>query len=159
MEHHNILEILRDAMELEREGARYYTKAAKHTKLDSSRKVFKKLAVDEMSHLDKLEQVFDEFCENNEWMVEADVALPVSKELDTSDVFEEDKIAGEFDETQAVELAISAEKNSINLYRTALKECKPEHAAGCKLFKWLVEFEKTHVEELKKLKAEISKRR
>ncbi|MBU0762647.1 MAG: ferritin family protein [Candidatus Altiarchaeota archaeon] len=158
MEHHNILEILRDAMDLEREGAKFYNKAAKHSKSELVKDIFKRFAQDEMNHFDKLEMLFDEYCENNEWMVEADVAKSPDKELETSNVFDDRKLDAEFNELEAVEIALKAEHESMELYRTALNECGQEFDAGCALFKWLIDFEKQHIAELKKLKSELLKK-
>jgi len=158
MEKINVLEILREAMDLEREGMRFYHKAAKHAEDKRAKEVFKILADEEMMHFEELELVFDQFCEQDEWMVEKDLseAEPV-KELDTESVFNEDGMDQAMDDMAAIDLGIEAEKKSIDLYKTALSDCKlNEHEKGCKIFSWLIDFEKEHLKRLKSLRRDLS---
>ena len=156
MEHHNVLEILRDAMDLEREGAKFYKKAAKTCKNQDVSDLFKMLSEEEMMHFDQLEVLFDEFCENNEWMVEADIASTPKKELDfDNEVFDEEDLDHDFNEIEAINLGIEAENHAIKLYTTALEECNLEHRKGCEIFQWLIDFEKSHLHQLKDLKKKL----
>jgi len=155
MEKSNILEIFRDAMNLERDGVKFYRKAAKHSKNQKAVEVFKKLADDELQHLESLEVTYDKLVKENEWMVMKDMATPQSKELKTEDVFEDEPVNEQYDEADAVERGINAEKDSIALYEKAQKECNIDDAGKCDVFKALVDFEKEHLKALKELKGKM----
>ena len=121
MEQVNALEVIREAMELEKEGVKFYRKAAKCAKSKGTEKVFNQLSDDEFKHLEKLELVYDNLAENNEWLVMKD--LMESDRGETPDIFNEDFDEEEIDELEAVELGIKAEEDSIRFYRDAYEKC------------------------------------
>ncbi len=157
MEKINVLEILREAMDLEREGMRFYHKAEKHVQNQKVKDVFKILAADEMRHFEDLELVFDHLCQKEEWMVERDLSeAEPTKELETETVFDEDGMDNAISEMKAIDLGIDAENRSIDMYKRALSECQlNEHEKGCKIFSVLIGFEKDHLRILKELKVEM----
>ncbi len=159
MERVNALEILREAMELEKDGIKFYSKTAKSCKDADIESVFKQLAEDELNHLEKLELLYDSLAENNEWLVMQDMMDEGSRKLEDTDLFEEDFECEDVSELEAIDRGIKAEKDSIEFYRKALTECRVEAEKGCELFKWLGDFERGHLRLLKEhRKALVSKK-
>ncbi|MBD3387856.1 MAG: hypothetical protein GF416_02300 [Candidatus Altiarchaeales archaeon] len=154
MEQVNALEVLREAMKLEREGVKFYRRVAKCSRNKSSAEVFRKLADDELQHLEKLELVYDNLAENNEWLVMKD--LMETRRESPPEVFDEDFHDDEVDELSAVDMGIKAEEESIEHYKSALRECDLSDEEGCEIFKWLIDFEATHLRILKDLRRELS---
>jgi rubrerythrin len=157
----NALEVIREAMHIEKEGMRFYRKVAKYSKDRKTAGLFKQLAHDELTHLERLEAVFNSLVENNEWMAEKDLMDVKTDVLKEKDLFDSDVSdeGGEFDEFDAVERGIKAEEDSIALYRKATQECQANgEQGGCAVFKWLLEFEKGHLKLLKERYRDIRAR-
>lgn len=149
--HINTLEVLREAMDLERDGFKFYKKAAASSADRKTKEVFIRLAADEKNHLEKLELLYDNLSENEEWLVLQDLMQQeTSKQLPEFDVFEDDIKDGQLDEKTALDIGIKAEQDSIDFYKKAMTECADER--GCEIFKWLVDFEQDHLLALKQRK-------
>jgi len=156
MEQVNALEILREAMHLEKEGMRFYTKAAKCASNPRARQVFKRLAQDELGHLEKLELVYDNLVETSEWLVMQDLADSSKGGQADVDVFEQGLGDEGLDEFGAIETGIRAEKESIEFYKRSRDECGGGDHRGKELFNWLISFEKQHLSLLQDLKKEYA---
>jgi rubrerythrin len=158
MEKVNALEILREAMHIEKEGGKFYTRAAKVCRDRFAAEVFTRLAGDELNHLEKLELVYDNLAENSEWLVEMDLLNPGRKVLEATEVFDNDISPADdgLDQAGAIDRGIKAEEDSIRLYKKALEGCKGPNAGGTAVFKWLLDFEKGHLKELKELKQKLA---
>jgi rubrerythrin len=153
----NSLEVLREAMQLEKDGVRFYLRAAKACKHKRTKALFKGLANDELNHLEKLELVYDNLATNNEWLVDEDILDTKPKLMKDLEAFEEDiQIEGGWDEQKALEHGIKAEEDSIRLYQSALNEFSNERG-GAAIFKWLLSFERDHLLRLQKRRSQIGR--
>jgi len=151
----NSLQILREAMQIEKDGIRFYKKAVKASKNKRVEDLFRRLAADELDHLEKLEMVYDNLAENNEWLVDKDLMEAKPRTLEAAAVFENDIAAeDDMDELEALGRGIKAEEDSIVLYKKALGECQTD-GRGCVIFKWLLDFEKNHLKLLRDMRKEI----
>jgi len=152
----NALDVIRQAMHIEKEGIRFYTRVSNAAKSKAVSELFRKLARDELLHLEKLELVHDSLAENNEWLVEKDLMDASPRKLDATGLFDSDLSGlGDMDELEAVEAGIKAEKDSILLYTKAMEACKSWDERGCSIFKWLLAFERGHLGELKELRRSL----
>lgn len=156
MEQVNALEVLREAMNLEKEGIKFYSRASHSAKKEAAKSLFKQLADDELKHLEKLELVYENLSQNEEWLVLKDLLESGKGKGASPDIFDEDFDEEEVDELSAIEMGIKAEEDSIKFYKTALKSCDVWGERGCEIFKWLVDFEKGHLSTLKKRRAQIT---
>jgi rubrerythrin len=156
MQELNPLEILREAMQIEKDGIRFYKRASHLSKNKKTHDMFLRLAQDELTHLEKLELVYDNLAENNEWMVDKDLMDAGPKRLRGLDEFEADLEAGsDMDELGAIDQGIKVEEDSIRLYKAAAEDGKVVREGGHSVFKWLTDFERGHLSVLKERRKEL----
>jgi rubrerythrin len=62
----NALVILRKAMQIEREGHEFYTRAAETTQDEKGREIFRSLSNDEQNHLDLIKRQYQSLAQKNE---------------------------------------------------------------------------------------------
>lgn len=154
MERVNALEALREAMRIEKEGIHFYTRSAKLAKNRDVSDLFHTLAEQELEHLEKLELVYDNLAENNEWMVMKDL-MESGKGKDVPDIFE-GEADEDLDEISAIDVAIRAEEESIEFYKGVFEECEKTSENGCEIFSWLIGFEKEHLKMLKNVRKTLT---
>ena len=63
----NVLEAIKAAIQMEKDGYSFYKKAAAQTTSEMGRSIFESLANDELTHLDVFEKIFDNRLDNNNW--------------------------------------------------------------------------------------------
>jgi len=142
----NALEALREAMELEHEGYKFYSKAAQACGDDNeTREIFKKLARDEKKHIESLELIYDTLSQENRWLVMQDL-LHDGMNIEEPDIFDEE-VDEDLTPVEALKRGIESEEQAVEFYHKLFQEC--EDTNGCEIFKWLVDFEKDHVKTLK----------
>ena len=148
----NPLELLRQAMDLEREGMKFYSKASKCARDRKVAELFRRLSAEEGTHFEMLEQVHDHLARNNEWLVMKDLMEQGDRVVLHADIFASDVPCGELDDLAAIALGIKAEEDSIRFYREAFDGCHVGNKGGCEVFKWLVDFEREHLRTLTKIR-------
>jgi rubrerythrin len=149
----NSLELLRESMRVEHDGIMFYRKAARLSKTRPVQKLFKKLADEELNHLEKLELVYDSLAETDEWLVDKDLLESAPKNLKDVEAYEEEiQFDNDLDELGMIERGIRAEEDSIRLYRKAMEDCKSGDKRGCIMFDWLIKLEKGHLAALKDMR-------
>ncbi len=153
----NAFDVLRQAMRIEKEGIRFYTRAANAAKGKAVSDLFRRLARDELLHLEKLELVHDNLAEHNEWLVERDLMDSSPRKSGMDGLFDGDPSdLADMDELGAVEAAVKAEKDSITFYARAMEACDGSDGRGCSVFKWLLAFEHGHLAELNELRRSLA---
>ncbi|MBD3262355.1 MAG: hypothetical protein GF334_11940, partial [Candidatus Altiarchaeales archaeon] len=70
-----------------------------------------------------------------------------SKQLPEFNAFEQDIKDEQLEEDTALDIGVKAEEDSIDFYRKAGTECQDER--GCEIFRWLEDFEKKHLKQLR----------
>lgn len=156
MEQVNSLEVLREAMHIEKEGIRFYRRAAKGSKNRKTQDLFLRLAREELLHLEKLELVYDNLAENSEWLVDLDLSENEPKVLKDIEIFDADvEVEEELDEFSALDRGIRAEEDSIRLYKKASEDFKGIRGGGHAIFTWLLAFEHEHLKSLRERRKEL----
>jgi len=135
-------------MQIERDGIRFYARAAKVCRDRKTQDMFTKLAADEVNHLEKLEMAYDNLAEHKEWLVGKDLLDSEPKKMKDLELFEEDISGEDLSEEEALKRGIKAEEDSIRLYKNAHESFEGQE--GGEIFKWLLEFERQHLQTLKK---------
>ncbi|MFH0861419.1 MAG: ferritin family protein [Candidatus Altiarchaeota archaeon] len=153
MEPVNPLQVLRDAMHIEKEGIRFYRLASKASKDRKTQELFMRLAGEEHNPLEKLELVYDNLAENNEWLVDKDLLEGKKKVLKDLDIFNRD--IGQEGDMDALDRGIKVEDDSIILYQRAFDGFKESSNGRQSVFSWLLGFEKEHLKALKERRREI----
>jgi rubrerythrin len=138
------LEILKQAILLERRGKAFYQKIAENTKNKSVQDVFEMLAEEEQKHINILSEQFKAYHQKKKFVRgnfnEADNSSFASKIL-TREIKEKISAAGF--EAAAISAAISMEERAIRLYSESAQTSSDSEANA--LFEWLAGWEREHL--------------
>lgn len=150
-------EVIRAAMEVEKNGHRFYSAmvAKSHTQL--ARELFALLAQDEIGHLRTLEKLALDYEDGAFWEGEEEF-LPYLRRFNDREVFPsteevESALVSEEGDIRALDLAIVAEEKFAAYFHKAAAHAKGDD--GKKAFAWLAEEEDRHAAILKERKAQI----
>lgn len=141
MDKESVCEAFERGLDLEAEGMEFYLKAAKATSNKQGRDMFNHLADEEKVHYDNIASLYEKLY-NKQYCLYKEK----SGERADSGVFEE-KVSGgiiseKSDALDALNIAIKAEENSIELYGRLAKDAPDEEARI--FFSHLVEEEQKH---------------
>jgi len=146
-----LLEILRGAMEVERDGFQFYSMAADRSEDPGAAKIFAQLAAEEQQHYEALQSQQKALLEAGSW--DPDVVLSDAHQLDPSpEVFSEgfrQRIKGKHLEMSALSIGILLEKSAIGFYSKAAEEATEEDVAS--FFRSLADWETGHYQMLLRL--------
>ena len=148
------LDILKEAILLERRGRAFYTKVADQAKDSAVKEFIEMMAQEERHHIEILENQFNSFAQNEQFTpVDQDSiqGVPNAKQVLTQAV--KQRIAAADFEAAAISAAMLMEERAIALYsRRAEAADDPDEAV---LYRWLADWEKTHLDYLVALDKEI----
>lgn len=157
---YSIGEIVRFAVEIEKEGVIFYQKLANKTNKEDLKKVYLKLRDDEVEHQESYEKLLAELGpDNNEYVYHLDNEyVAYLHTFIENTIFDNDRVerlADSFaDDISAIDYAINKEKISIEYYRN-MKELVPEKDAA--IIDRIIEEELRHSESLSQFKQELGK--
>ena len=146
----NVIDMLRFAMQAERDGFHHYSSAANKTDDPKAREVFEGLANDELLHHKALEEILLETMKKGS-LPQADPlrGAPSISIDDTSPIFTADfksRIKDKHFEMSAISIGMTLEQNSIDFYRKMEETVDvPEIKT---FFSRLAAWEKTHLDAL-----------
>ena len=111
------LETIKKAIQMEKDGRAFYLNAATQTTSPMGVLLFQSLAADELIHLNTFQKIFENEVGKGEW----DSLVNSSKKYANLTVFPKDLKSGEgsnadLDELDAINIAMSAEKEAIKFY-------------------------------------------
>ena len=138
------LDILKQAILLERRGKTFYQKVAEKTESKSVRDVFETMAAEEQNHIDILSQQFKAYGKEKKFIpgnyndsdgsrVALNVLTPEIKE----------KISAAGFEAAAISAAISMEEHAVKLYSESAETTSDPEAKA--LYEWLARWEREHL--------------
>ena len=157
MENNPVIEILKQAILLEKRGFAFYSSVAHQAADPEIRKVFQVMADEETLHVKFLSEQFAYYDKHKTFLK---VDLPdfnsdgISNLVLTDEV--KNKIAAAGFEAAAISAAIDMEKRAIEVYSG-----QAQHAtdlAEKELYSWLADWEKTHLKVLNDLDNELKER-
>ena len=139
----DVLEAIKAAIQMEKDGYSFYKKAAAQTTSEMGRSIFESLANDELTHLDVFEKIFDNRLDNNNWTKLANS----SKKYETVQIFPKDlkeKVGMNVnvDELDALHLAMDSEKTAIEYYSKILQATSDPDIK--KIIEIIIDQEKNH---------------
>jgi len=138
------LEILKQAILLERRGKAFYQKVAESTENKEIRDVFETMAAEEQKHITTLSEQFKSYRQEKKFIPGGhnytDIGSVASKVL-TREI--KDKISAAGFEAAAISAAISMEENAIKLYSESAKTTSDPEAKA--LYEWLSRWEREHL--------------
>ncbi len=151
------LDILKSAILLEKRGYEFYKNVAEQTPNPTVKEFFMHMANEETEHCEVLAAQFKSFKETGEFQQDK---LPSedSNSVDTKVLTKKlkDEISSASYEAAAIAAAMSMEKAAIALYRDRMNSTNdPDEKA---LYKWLVEFEDGHLDDLAAIDKELQEK-
>lgn len=152
------LEILKQALLLEKRGKSFYSKVAEHTEHASVRNFFEQMAEEEQTHIHSLLKQYKSLKDHGSFAAgtfnESEDMLKAADEVLTKEIIE--KINGADYESAAIGAAISMEERSVKVYSERAESASdPEEK---KLYTWLARWERSHLHQLLELDRVISER-
>lgn len=148
MERDELGDVLRRAMEVERDGFHFYSLAAERSEDVGARETFGRLAAEEKAHYEVLQRRYRTLMETGAW--EADLVLEGAHVLDPSpEIFSEAfrrRLQGKHLEMAALSIGILLEKNAIKFYLHAADSAKDDEAHS--FFRELADWEDRHYQML-----------
>ncbi len=141
------IEVLNQAIEIEREGFKFYTRSALTAKDEKSEQMFRTLAAEEQAHRRLILKQYESLSKENKWILQPEVK-PGPVDLSTR-LFPKDRKTANtdrYDELDVLAFAMEIEMKSYNLYRTASNETASP--IGKSTFEFLAGEEKNHFDTL-----------
>ena len=149
-------ELLEIAMDIERNGAAFYQALADQSKNKDIRAIYEHLAKEEEKHLDTFKGMLNTVGKYQPPEVYAEEYMLYLKSLADSSVFTDvtqakEKAKKASSESEALDIGIQAEKDSILFYTEMQNFVKP---ADQKAVSWVIDEEKAHLRQLSQLRGE-----
>jgi rubrerythrin len=119
----NVKDAIKTAIQLEKDGHAFYTKAAVQTKSDLGRTVFESLAADELVHLETFQKIFQGKIDAVEWstLVQSNSKYTnltiFPKDLKTTEGADPNS-----DELDALRMGMDSEKEAIDYYTKVVND-------------------------------------
>ena len=153
----NGIEVIHLAMEIEKSGHFFYSRIGQGVSPPPLRKLFARLANDEVQHLQSLQKLMTEFQDDAFWENEQEY-LPYLKRFKDMEFFPnpeavEAALTRPDSNLEILDLAISAEKRFSEFFAVAALYARNEE--GKTVFSWLTLEEKQHAELLAERKASL----
>jgi rubrerythrin len=151
-------ELINIAIDIERRGISFYDVMAKSTDNEMARAVFEGLVVMEREHLKTFQDMLSEFGKQQPQETSPTELPDYIKTLIDEAVFSDDLITGEIamqadSDIKAIELGISAEKDSL-LFYYEMKENMPQRTIP--VLNRIIAEEKSHLQQLSEIKKRLS---
>ena len=145
----NVKDAILTAVQMEKDGYTFYTKAAAQTESEMGRTIFESLAADEQRHLNIFQKMFEDKVEQSEW----NDLVNSSKKYANIPVFPTDlKDAPGMDsdstEIDALRMAMDSEKEAIDYYNDILESLENQELKN--VINEIIEQEKNHYSLLEK---------
>jgi len=139
----NIKDAILTAIQMEKDGYDFYSKAAAQTNSEMGRTIFESLANDEQRHLDVFQKMFEEKVGKSEW----NDLVNSSKKYANIPVFptnlkEAPGMDEESTEIDALRLAMDSEREAIDYYSDIKEKLKDEDLRN--VINEIIEQEKNH---------------
>ncbi|TES92138.1 MAG: hypothetical protein E3J87_06110 [Candidatus Cloacimonadota bacterium] len=136
-----VMAAIKVAIQMEKDGKRFYQDAAQKTENEVGKKMFKSLAQDEITHLDTFQKMFDTITGSEEWRELAE-GLPKVGKIPVFEGEIEKKANANLSDLNAIRVAMDNERKSIDHYKKAAEETEDPLAE--KIFNKIREEEEYH---------------
>ncbi len=153
MENKQVIDILKEAILLERRGKAFYTQAARNSESKSAKKIFEMMAEEEDEHIAFLSKQFKNYVENHEFLTD----FEHHEEDGTAQEILTEQIKKEIDaasfEAAAISAAIDFENRAIAVYSSRADEATDPKEK--EMYRMLAEWEGGHHHLLFKLNEDL----
>ena len=157
MENQNVLEILKQAILLEKRGNAFYSTVAGKTADPEIQHIFQVMAEEEMLHVKFLSDQFANYDKTKSFM-KVDLPDLINDSIVNLVLSEEvkKKISAAGFEAAAISAAMDMEKRAIEIYSKQAEHSDDPNEK--ELFQWLADWEKTHFKILNKMDEELKEK-
>jgi len=154
MERKTEIEILKNAILLERQGQAFYSSVAKETQSNAVKKIFSLMAGEEEKHINYLSKHFKNIQEKGYFVSDNNYDNPenVAKNVLSDEIKKEINAASY--EAAAISAAIEMEKKAVELYAGRSEES--DDSSEKELYSMLAEWERTHLEFLAGIQKDLT---
>jgi len=144
MEESSAIEILKQAILLERRGESFYRNVSEKTENLAVRNFFEMMAEEEEKHANSLSDQFKSYCSERKFL-KCDYENTSNTSGETKDLIDEikDKISSAGFEAAAISAAITMEEHAIKLYSKSSETSTDPDAKA--LYDWLARWERGHL--------------
>ncbi len=156
MENSKTLEILKQAILLERRGKSFYSKVAQQADDPDVKEFFTIMAKEEDDHINFLAQQFTSFNKKSQFVKEDLPKVEVGTANEILSKKLKDKIEASSFEAAAIASAIDMENKAIEVYSERAKNAETE--VERRFYQWLADWEKGHHKVLKDLDDDLKLR-
>jgi rubrerythrin len=138
-----VKELIKTAIQMEKDGHEFYTKAAAQTSDDLGKKLFESIALDEMVHLRTFQKMFDDEMGEEEWTAVEKTAVK-HKDIPVfpKDLKQVEGASPNSNEIDALNIAMKSEEGAIDYYQK-IKEGLTEDKAK-QVVEMIIDQEKNH---------------
>ncbi len=152
------LEILKQALLLEKRGKSFYSRVAEHTRHNSVREFFSLMADEEQNHIEILHGQYKSLKENGSFAAgsfssDSDPLKTASEVID-SEIAK--LISGADYESAAISAAISMEEKAVKVYSERAESALDQEEK--KLYHWLAEWERNHLHRLLEIDRNVTEK-
>jgi rubrerythrin len=145
----NVKDAILTAIQMEKDGYSFYTKAAAQTESEMGQTIFESLAEDEQRHLVVFQKMFEDKVNKSEWKDLVDS----SKKYTTIPIFptnlnDAPGMDSESTDIDAIRLAMDAEKEAVEYYQKIMDNLEDQDVI--KVINEIIEQEKNHYSLLEK---------
>jgi rubrerythrin len=154
MPNQTTIDILKEAILLERRGQAFYTKVAEQSSDPAVKEFFQTMAREEVQHVDILERQFAAYVQNQEFLPlspEDRKESPVAPSVLSQEVRQ--KIAAADFEAAAISAAMLMEERAVALYSKRAEAA--QDPAEETLYQWLADWERSHLSFLAQLDKDL----
>ncbi|MBU1062069.1 MAG: ferritin family protein [Candidatus Omnitrophica bacterium] len=152
-------DLLKEAIEMEEKGYKFYQEASKKAKDEVVRKTFDFLANNEILHIESIKELYNTLKDKGE-LPQIELEDKKRQRMKDLSIFSKgikelsEKIKPDDDDIKTCEFAMEFENNGYKYYEKMLKEAKDENLI--KLLKFLLQEEKEHYESIMNLHTYIT---
>ena len=119
---------MRTAVEMEKSGHRFFTEAAAKVKNEAGRKVFRRLASEEMVHLQVFEKIFTALAQGTDWKKAVGLSEPAKRVPYFDDARKQMKVEDMSVELDYLRKALDLERNAMAFFEKAAREAETAEA-------------------------------
>ena len=151
------LEILKQAILLEKRGQAFYKNAADQSGPESVKRFFEQMADEEIKHIEVLSEQFRSYQKQRIFIPTSDPNVnedPFAASVITGDI--QQKISAADFEAAAISAAMALETRAIQLYADRAESTRnPEEKA---LYEWLADWERSHLRVLEEIDRQLTEK-
>ncbi len=133
---------MKTAIEMEKSGHRFFTEASNKVKHEVGRKLFSRLAAEEIDHMRTFEKIFNEVSGGADWKQAMKAVEPAKKVPYFDEARKEFRVEDMSVELDYLKKALDLERNAMRFFERAIQDAESPEAK--QIFKRIHDEEKGH---------------